>query len=99
MLVVAATCIFVEPTSGIIVGILLSLGTGALQESKARCSTPAFTPALRLRFRLLCFAPAARVQGPQLYTRGFTPSLNLLCGIVGVLLGFGASAREEFKAR
>jgi hypothetical protein len=35
MLVVTASCIFVEPTSGILAGILLSLGTGALMESKA----------------------------------------------------------------
>ena len=35
MVVVAATCVFVEPTSGIIVGILLSLGKGAFLESKA----------------------------------------------------------------
>jgi hypothetical protein len=35
MLAVTATCVFVEPTSGIIVGILLSLGKGAFLESKA----------------------------------------------------------------
>lgn len=35
MIVVALTCVFVEPTSGIIVGILLSLGKGAFLESKA----------------------------------------------------------------
>ena len=35
MIVVTVTCVFVEPTSGIIVGILLSLGKGAFLESKA----------------------------------------------------------------
>ncbi len=35
MLIVAATCVFVEPTAGIIAGILLSLGKGAILESKA----------------------------------------------------------------
>ena len=35
MIVVAVTCVFVEPTSGILVGILLSLGKGAFLESKA----------------------------------------------------------------
>mmetsp|Transcript_46829 Transcript_46829/g.124591 ORF Transcript_46829/g.124591 Transcript_46829/m.124591 type:complete len:651 (-) Transcript_46829:158-2110(-) len=35
MICVAVTCVFVEPTSGIIVGILLSLGKGAFIEAKA----------------------------------------------------------------
>jgi hypothetical protein len=35
LIVVALTCVFVEPTSGIIVGILLSLGKGAFLESRA----------------------------------------------------------------
>jgi hypothetical protein len=35
MLAVTATCVYVEPTSGIVVGILLSLGKGAFDESKA----------------------------------------------------------------
>ena len=35
MLVVTATCVLVDPTSGIIVGVLVTLGMGALVESKA----------------------------------------------------------------
>jgi MFS superfamily sulfate permease-like transporter len=35
MLIVTVTCVFVEPTAGIITGILLSLGKGAFLESKA----------------------------------------------------------------
>jgi hypothetical protein len=35
MVVVMATCVFVDPASGVVLGILLGLGKGAFLESKA----------------------------------------------------------------
>jgi hypothetical protein len=35
MVVVVVTCVFVDPASGVVVGILLGLGKGAFLESKA----------------------------------------------------------------